>query len=91
MPVLLCSDIVLCHRHFVVQCFHFSPGAEKDSVPIVPVMNPDNGVEFARSEKGEYKYLKVIILLCFVRKGSSKVSTDKLTTFITRYLASHIL
>jgi hypothetical protein len=53
MPVLLRSDIVFCHRHFVVQCICFSSGAEKDSVPVVPVMNPDNGVEFARSEKGE--------------------------------------
>lgn len=26
-------------------------GADKDSVPVVPVMNPDNGAEFARSEK----------------------------------------
>jgi hypothetical protein len=53
MPVLLCSDIVFYCRHFVVQCICFSPGAEKGSVPVVPVMNPDNGVEFARSEKGE--------------------------------------
>jgi hypothetical protein len=53
MPVLLCSDIILYHRHFMVQCTCFSSGAEKDSVPVVPVMNPDDGVEFARSEKGE--------------------------------------
>lgn len=48
-----CSALVLYHRHFVVQCICFSPGAEKGSVAVVPVMNPDNGVEFARSEKGE--------------------------------------
>jgi hypothetical protein len=39
---------------------------------VVPLMNPDNGVEFARSEKGEWKYSKMTHLTAFVRIGGNK-------------------